>query len=701
MTRRHELLAIGAVVLVGFVLRVVYVLDMQANPLHERPVMDAGFNLAWARAFAAGEPFGPLEGRPFFRAPLYVWFVGVLLKLFGEDALLAVRIVQSGLGTATVALTYAVGKRAFDHRVGLLAAIVAATYWVLIYFDAELLIPTLIVPLDLLAIWLTLGVATAAKRRTATAAAAGFCWGLSAIARPNVLLFMPFLAVWLVWRGGAPSRRGAGLAAVFAAALLAPILPITAYNAVVKDDLVLISSQAGVNLFIGNNPQADGTTAVVPGTSAEWWQGYYDAIAIAEREILAAERAPGQAGDGVREVKASEVSRYYTGRAFAFWRDDPGRAIALLIYKLRLFWTDWEFANNADVRFFAHHFSAVPKLSIGFAPIAAFGLVGLALALRAPRRHLPLAGFVLVYMASVVVFFVNSRFRVPVLPPLMILGSFAVFWLLDALRARRIAAAAAGLVCVTVLGLASRAVPAHVIRDDSNGLFQLGVAAVAEGETERAIELLGRAVEANPRNVDARIALGTMLKHAGRPRAALTQLERAVRDDPSKVDALDPLLGLLYDAGRWQRLGQLAAPHLRGDGCFEPAYFHSGRAALQRGRVDRVRAFASGSKRAGETVARAFDLLAKATECNRRSFRAPFAAGNAALALEDRARARVYFERAHEALDSAPASAVPEGLQELAGGFAAAGDAERACAVARELAEREPLEARLVERYCR
>ena len=91
---------------------------------------------------------------------------------------------------------------------------------------------------------------------------------------------------------------------------LLPIVPVTIRNQVVGDDLVLISSQAGVNFYIGNNPLSDGRTAIVPGTPGGWWEGYHATI---ER----AERATG------RDLKPSPVSRYYFGEAFALTADPP------------------------------------------------------------------------------------------------------------------------------------------------------------------------------------------------------------------------------------------------------------------------------------------------------------------------------------------------------------------------------------------
>ena len=55
--------------------------------------------------------------------------------------------------------------------------------------------------------------------------------------------------------------------------LLVVVLPITIRNCAVGGDAVLIASQGGVNFYIGNNPDSDGRTAIVPGTPGDWWGG--------------------------------------------------------------------------------------------------------------------------------------------------------------------------------------------------------------------------------------------------------------------------------------------------------------------------------------------------------------------------------------------------------------------------------------------
>jgi len=588
--QRAELLTIAGLVVLAFVLRLVYVMDLRASPYFEAPILDPAYHVDWARSIAAGRTF---EEGPFFRAPLYPWFLGGLFSVLGPG-LFAVRVVQCLLGAATTLLTWMVGRRAFDGRVGLLAAAGAATYWVLIYFDGELLIPTLSVPLNLLALWLTLGLARGAGPWAA--GGAGLAWGLATIARPNVLVLAPVLALWLLFHaraghgrascardaaggaraaaGGARAVAGIPLALALAGGWLIPVLPITAYNVFVGQDAALVSTQAGVNLWIGNNPESDGHTAHVPGTRDDFWGTYHDAAALAALE----------AG---RELSPSEVSRHYTAKALAFLFGRPADSVPLLATKVGLLLRDDELGNNQPVRFFAMHFSRVARwLPLGFSLLAPLGLLGLALSLK--RRLLPLWGFVIMYGACVVAFFVCSRFRVPLLPLLLVLGAHAVIWAVDAWgagRKRAVGAWALALALGVTLSLATRPDPRQA---EVAGLRFLATGYGLAGDHARAGPLFERALDLDPEDPLTLTAFAGHLEDVDETAAALRLLEGALRLAPLNERILDRLFGMLLRQGSMQELEQRAAAVVALEPRLATAQYHLGLARLQLQRLRRA-----------------------------------------------------------------------------------------------------------------
>ncbi|MBJ02212.1 MAG: hypothetical protein CMK00_04985 [Planctomycetes bacterium] len=552
-------------------LRVGHSLDMSASPLFSQPHMDGLYHLDWARAVAAGEPFpvSLTDGTPapFFRAPLYPWLLGLVLRLAGDDLLIP-RLLQAVLGAFTTGLTWWVGRQAFNQRVGLLAATLAATNWVLIAFDGELLIPTLLVPLLLLAMGLTLGLRRVGPKQQPSpwrALAAGLAWGLAACARPNALLFLPCLLIWLLVTH---RRRAWAPALALTLGVMLPILPLTAINAA-RGDSVLISSQAGVNLWIGNHPESDGSTAWVPGTRGDWWGGYADAISQAEE-------------DAGHTLRPSEVSRHYAARAWQAMRSDPTHALTHMLWKLRLFWTDWELGNNLELRFFVDRFTRVTRfLPLSFSILAPLGLLGLILAGR--RELFPLWGFVPVYCLSVVAFFVCARFRVPVLPPLMILAAHGALTLIDYARRQANVRLVASLAFLLAGIVGASQVPFSADSSRANGLWMLGISEARAGHTQVAEGLFAESIDAWPDSALARRSHGITLLALGRAAEAESELGLALRLDPTDTESLDALTGIHISNGRWNRAEELARRSIALLPDLPRAHYNLGRCAVESG----------------------------------------------------------------------------------------------------------------------
>ena len=508
------------VVLLALAIRIIYLLQLSQNPIFDSPILDEKIHHEWASLSAAGEDWsvdpGTGEAIAYFRAPLYIWFLAGVYKIFGIDPGFAPRLIQSLVGALGCGLLLLLGARLFNRTVGILAGLAAALNWILVFFDNELLIVPLIVFLDIAFVLLL--VIAAEKRRWPLWAAAGLLMGLSAIARPNILLFAPPLCVWilLLARRSSGARRtyagwkgGVGHACAFGLALLVPILPITARNLVVGDDTVLIASQGGVNFYIGNNPDTDGVTAVVPGTSNNWWEAYFATHAMAERALG-------------HKPKPSEVSRFFFDKGLQFWIDDPKLAAYSLMMKLRYFFCRQEYANNKCIYTFTEEFTPVTAwLPLGFWIVAPLGLLGLFISLfargsvapgrggEAPGmlRLFPLWGFILFYTLSVVIFFITARFRVPVVPFLIIYAAFGIQWFARKIaeRAYRAVAGAgvalAALICFVLYVPGPGFCRTYKVTED----FFCTVATElhAQGEWEKTIEYADKTLKA------ARISLNS------------------------------------------------------------------------------------------------------------------------------------------------------------------------------------------------
>jgi len=505
----------GIIILLAFVLRFIYILQWQRNPGFAHPGMDELYHDQWAQAIAAGKTF--LEG-PYFRAPLYPAFLGFIYKLFGHNYL-APRIVQAVLDSLSCGLLFIAGRQVFSRQVAAVAGFAAASYWMLIFFTGELLIAPVLVFLDLLLIILLL---RAGKKPGALLyGLAGVVMGLSAIARPNILLFAPAVVLWMLVRHWRELRRGLVYIACVTAGCLLPILPVTIRNYVVGNDRALIASQGGVNFYIGNNPWSDGRTAIVPGTPGGWWEGYYASIALAEE------------AEG-RKLKPSEVSSYYYRKGWEFITQQPAKALSLLALKLSLFWSSWEIPNDKGVYFWTERFTPIVKLlPLGFGVVGPLGMLGLFLSRRRGRELFPLWGFILVYSASIVVFFCNTRYRMPIIPPLILLGTWAVYQTVRAVKQQRWRTVGASAAVLAVAGVFVNVTPgAENFRTDADDWFFLAQLYESQGHGTPALRCYEQSLQVRPDFLMARLRYGKLLIRAQRPTEAIAQFRQALAAPP-------------------------------------------------------------------------------------------------------------------------------------------------------------------------
>jgi 4-amino-4-deoxy-L-arabinose transferase-like glycosyltransferase len=506
---------------VALVLRVGYVLQARANdPLFLAPQMDALYHHQWATAIANGVEF---IHDAYFRAPLYPFLLGAIYKVFGPN-LLAARLIQALIGSASCGLLYLLARRLFDEKVARISGLVMAFYPLAIYFDGELLIANLLVFL------LLVGFVLFVRSRDLDRQwyLPGLAFGLAAIARPNVLAFIVALAIWLLLEYQARRWRRA---IQFACAVAVMIAPVTIRNYVVSKRLVLIAWQGGTNFYIGNNPESDGITAVVPGTRKDWWGGYYDTRRLAEQA----------AG---RELTGAEIDARWLKQGLRFWTEQPVKALGLLARKTYVWLAGLEISNNRSIYFFKRYSflnyllfrTGVLKFPLGL--LTPLALVGLYFTRKRRRQLMPLYLFFLAFSASFVIFFVTSRYRMPVVVLAIPFAAYAVSRILAAVRARegsselRVAAGVfAGAYLLLNLNLAGigRENPAQDYFMAAKGLYD-------RGDKARAGELIGQAL-ARDSAVNVLSLAATIRGEQGQAARAEQLAQAAIRLWPSQADA--------------------------------------------------------------------------------------------------------------------------------------------------------------------
>jgi tetratricopeptide (TPR) repeat protein len=441
----HPWRATAWVALAALLPRLWHLAEFARLPWFRALQMDAKYHAEWARRLLEGHWTDP---QVFFRAPVYPYFLALLQSVTGE-ILWTARVVQILLGVLTVVLAHRIAIRLLPGRWSTAAGLLAALAWVPIHYETELLLEPLVTFLTTLALFL----AIRAERRPGTAAL--LCWGglagLATATRPNAIVLLPLLPVYAAvlaasvaavpGRGGSAGAERAGIAgagragsragraqpragswvrslprpaALVLAGFLVPVLPVWIHNARHGDPATVLAWQGGINLYLGNNPAANGWAAVAPEMRTDWRGGFEDAIRIAVEH------------NGGRALRPSQVSTYWTREAGRYWEREPGRAFRLTVTKALLFWGSAEIKNNEDPGFMHHTMASLRWLPVSFGLLAPLALVGLVLAFRAGPRSRLLAAFTIAWFLSILPFFICARYRLPVTPLLPLFALLAL-----------------------------------------------------------------------------------------------------------------------------------------------------------------------------------------------------------------------------------------------------------------------------------
>ena len=507
----------------ALLLRVVYLLQIVFNdPLFFHPIMDALYHHNWAISILKG---GWLAKEVFFRAPLYPYFLAILYKIFGINFLIP-RIFQLLIGTLNCLIIQKIATRIFNKKVGDVAGIIATSYPLLIYFDLELLMPTILIFLILVGFYLILeNVEKPASRFNWFLI--GVVWGFAVITRPNVLLFLIFLPFWLRQR----LKERTGLAVISGIiGVVVVIAPITIRNYAVGREFVPIAWQAGINFYIGNNPHADGITAIIPGTRKSWWGGFYDARKIAEKELG-------------RNLKCSEIDRYWLSKGMEFIKENPLQEAALLLKKAYLYLGGLEISNNRDIYFFIqktylkYFIFKLPFFQFPFGILLPLSLLGVWYAYKQKKDISLLLLFLVTYSASFIAFFICSRYRLGIIPFLIILAGYSIISLMAKIREGGVRYFISFLILFVPIFLFFNG-NLFKLKQSNPALDYLTLAgAEYEGENyEKAIYYLHRALHYNRDYAEALTLLGSIYKRMGKLDQAISYFKNAMNSDPKQPE---------------------------------------------------------------------------------------------------------------------------------------------------------------------
>jgi len=498
-----------AVFAVAFAARLIFVWHSRRVPFFFSPIIDAnGYDSRAAELLTTG-----ISARTFDQAPLYTMFLAANYFLFGQGYL-APRIVQSLMGAASCVMVQRLGARLAGRTAGVIAGFAGALYGPLVFYETDLLREVLVIFLAL-ALLLCL-LRSQESGRLPWAAAAGFLMGLSLIARENTILFLPMAAAWLFFRANSPSKNRWLAPTLFVLLAVLPVVPVTMRNYVNSGELVFISSQGGMNFFIGNSADSERLTGLQPGIA-------WDRMRKAPQAELGENASP-NASNG-----------WFFRSAFRDIAAAPGAWVKKLVKKAWLVFDGEELEPNNDINLYRGESWLLRALILRLGPLwFPFGLVAPLFVLGAVTRK-PSAGawlilgFIAAYATSLALFHVRARYRLPIAPVMLPFAVAGALWVGKQWKVRNakvLAAGLLGLLAVAALVNAPIADVSFAHRFPTH--YMLGKSWQIGGQDLKAVQEFERALNGHEDFAELRHDYGQSLVRLGREDEGLRQFERAV-----------------------------------------------------------------------------------------------------------------------------------------------------------------------------
>ncbi len=492
------------------------------DPTFDRPILDSQTYHRQALRIARG---GPSDEGVFREPPLYPYWLGGVYRVAGPRIGVA-KLLQALVGTGTCLLAWSLASRVFGPQAGPLAGILTALSGPLVFLNVQLLPAVWVVFLNMLA--LRLLVWSLDRPRWYAWFATGLTIGLAALATPNVLIPLAALQIGFVVVGiRRRSWTWPTAALLCAAGTAASIAPVTIRNVVAGGEFVFIAANGGANFFIGNNPDADRTTAIRPG--GDW-------VCLVTMPALEA---------GIESPAA--IDAYFYRSSLAYLREQPGAFARNMAVKAFRFINGREIPRTLDV-YLHRDYSTLLKaltwrwhgISYPFGLVAPLAVLGAVVAWkRHPASRLLLA-YVALYGGSVILFFVTARYRQPIVPVISGFAAVGILWLARAWHEGRTArlVPAGGLLLIVglVVNLPMRD-PSDRVNFAAEMHHLLGVSWQQEEKFDEAERELRISLAIEPHDAEALVSLGLLMLQRGQPDDARRAFTDALAQAPAYPQA--------------------------------------------------------------------------------------------------------------------------------------------------------------------
>lgn len=560
---------------------------------------DMHFYNDWALRILGGQLTDHLA---FYGLPLYAYLLAILYRILGYNPFIP-GFLQACLDAGTAVLVYAIALSVFrrEHEsvngarsgdpwyvlavpqpeiIGAAAALAWAVFIPAEAYAVVLMPTTWFVFVFWLVVWRIVRSESAPSLKECLLL--GFLIGVTAMGIATIVVLLPLLLAALLIRSKIYNGAGGSRATRWGKPWIRTIIAGTAFiltgvgvgsspcwihNYILARDPVFLSAHSGINFWIGNNPVANGYPRFPPGLRA-------GQAAMLQDSITAAETVAGH------PLKRSQVSAYWSAKAEEYIVKNFAAWLRLMAVKLRNFWNAFQYDDLSIVTNLREQRIILPGLSFGI--VAALAIPGMLFGWRLASRSRWVTAAILLHMVSLLAVFVTERYRLAVVPGLLLFAVLGLSILWESCVAgnyQRLAIYCALLVGSTIfvswpqrdpslwaldaynsgwqalesndLPLAEKklALAYAYVPENSETNFALGNLRLAQGNAENAKSFYRSTLDIDPRHKGAANNLGVIALDEHQLGAAEMWFRRAVDVDPRNAKTHFLLAKTLFDEG--------------------------------------------------------------------------------------------------------------------------------------------------------
>ncbi|MCM8804623.1 MAG: glycosyltransferase family 39 protein [Candidatus Omnitrophica bacterium] len=382
--KKNEKLILSLILFLGLIVRIIYLYFLKDTIYFDPYIMDKHDQktfILWAENILKS-PFY-VDGNVFYMAPFYPYFLAFLYFITGGN-LFGIYIIQIFLDVFLCFLIYSLGKILFDEWVGILSCFLCSFYKTSVVYSVSILSDSIIT--FLYVAFITCLYISLKKNNFKWWTITGILLGFSALAKPTIGIFLPFLLIGLILYpqdiihlkiSSLKQKILVFFILVFISSIV--ILPVTIRNWYVGKVFVPICSNGPENWRIGNSSDSIGLF-------------YYP-----------------------KGYLLSPLS-------IDFWK--------LFLKKIHLFFTSYEWPQNMNVYLMDRLIPSLKFAFIRFGFLVPTGLFGLILFFKDFKKNFLFVSFTLSNVLWVVLFFITDRYRLPAVFCFSISSSYFILWCL-------------------------------------------------------------------------------------------------------------------------------------------------------------------------------------------------------------------------------------------------------------------------------